>query len=534
MQLVQEKKAYYCFCASERLDKMREEQQARKMAPKYDRHWLNLTEQEIQDKIANGEKYVIRFKIPDSGEFICNDIVKGEVKFKTSELDDFVILKSDGFPTYHLAHIVDDHFMKITHVLRGDEWLPSLPKHILLWQAFGWESPVYAHLPLLLGADKSKLSKRQGDVAVEDYLEKGYLPEAILNFVALLGWNPGEGSEQEIFSMDELIENLPPYSDDFDYNEEYETPVLTAGKSFILGCTNETKGIYNKLPVIIFDDFTTDRKYVNFLFKVKSSAMKLLTPKTKQVNLKYVFYMMQQIKFNSSTHKRYYLSEYSKIKIPLPPLEVQEKIVEEIENYQNIVDGAKKVVDSYKPSFKIDNDWNVVELGSVCELINGRAYSQEELLEKGKTPVLRVGNFFSNKGWYYSDLDLDENKYCDNGDLLYAWSASFGPKIWDGSKVIFHYHIWKIKINDRIDKMYLYHLLDKKTEEIKSTGHGIAMMHVTKCGMEKMKIPLPPLEIQKQIAARIEEEQKLVDANKKLIELFEKKIKDKIAEVWGE
>ncbi len=208
MQLVQEKKAYYCFCASERLDKMREEQQARKMAPKYDRHCLNLTEQEIQDKIANGEKYVIRFKIPDSGEFICNDIVKGEVKFKTSELDDFVILKSDGFPTYHLAHIVDDHFMKITHVLRGDEWLPSLPKHILLWQAFGWESPVYAHLPLLLGVDKSKLSKRQGDVAVEDYLDKGYLPEAILNFVALLGWNPGEGSEQEIFSMDELIEKF--------------------------------------------------------------------------------------------------------------------------------------------------------------------------------------------------------------------------------------------------------------------------------------------------------------------------------------
>lgn len=207
-QLIQEKKAYYCFCVSERLDKMREEQQAKKIAPKYDRHCLNLTEQEIQDKIAKGEKYVIRFKIPDAGEFICNDIVKGEVKFKTSELDDFVLLKSDGFPTYHLAHIVDDHFMKITHVLRGDEWLPSLPKHILLWQTFGWESPKYAHLPLLLNSDKSKLSKRQGDVFVEDYLDKGYLPEAILNFVALLGWNPGEGSEQEIFSMDELIEKF--------------------------------------------------------------------------------------------------------------------------------------------------------------------------------------------------------------------------------------------------------------------------------------------------------------------------------------
>lgn len=208
MQLVQEKKAYYCFCASERLDKMREEQQAQKIASRYDRHCLNLTEQEIKNKITNNETYVVRFKIPDAGEIICSDIVKGEVKFKAEELDDFVLLKSDGFPTYHLAHIVDDYFMKITHVLRGDEWLPSLPKHILLWQAFGWESPEYAHLPLLLNTDKSKLSKRQGDVFVEDYLNKGYLPEAILNFVALLGWNPGEGSEQEIFSMDELIEKF--------------------------------------------------------------------------------------------------------------------------------------------------------------------------------------------------------------------------------------------------------------------------------------------------------------------------------------
>ncbi|MFH1565323.1 MAG: glutamate--tRNA ligase [bacterium] len=207
-QLVDEKKAYYCFCTSERLNKMREDQQAQKIAPKYDRHCLDLTDNEIQKKIESDEKYVVRFKIPDIGEIICNDLVKGEVKFKANELDDFVLLKSDNFPTYHLANIVDDYFMKITHVLRGDEWLPSLPKHLLLWQAFGWESPEYAHLPLLLNADKSKLSKRQGDVFVEDYLDKGYLPETILNFVALLGWNPGEGSEQEIFSMDELIEKF--------------------------------------------------------------------------------------------------------------------------------------------------------------------------------------------------------------------------------------------------------------------------------------------------------------------------------------
>jgi glutamyl-tRNA synthetase len=207
-QLIQEKKAYYCFCSSERLEKMRKDQQTQKIAPKYDRHCLDLTNNEIKKKIKEGEKCVVRFKIPEVGTVVCDDLVKGEVKFKTSELDDFVILKSDNFPTYHLAHIVDDYLMKITHVLRGDEWLPSLPKHLLLWQAFGWESPSYAHLPLLLNSNKSKLSKRQGDVAVEDYLNKGYLPEAILNFVALLGWNPGEGSEQEIFSMNELIKKF--------------------------------------------------------------------------------------------------------------------------------------------------------------------------------------------------------------------------------------------------------------------------------------------------------------------------------------
>jgi len=282
--------------------------------------------------------------------------------------------------------------------------------------------------------------------------------------------------------------------------------------------------------------------FVNF-FDVPIYASDCTTIKSKNENkllTRYVYHMLkgQQDKIyefqRGGAQPHVYSKDLIPFKIPLLPLEVQERIVEEIENYQNIIDGAKKVVENYKPSFKIEKEWKMIELRTVCELINGRAYSQEELLEKGKTPVLRVGNFFSNKGWYYSDLDLDEDKYCDKGDLLYAWSASFGPKIWNGPKVIFHYHIWKVKINNLINKMYLYHLLDKKTDEIKATGHGIAMMHVTKGGMEKMKIPLPPFPIQKQIVANIEEEQKLVDANKKLIEIFENRIKEKISEVWGE
>ncbi|MDZ7822251.1 MAG: glutamate--tRNA ligase [Candidatus Marinimicrobia bacterium] len=146
---------------------------------------------------------MIRLKIPDSGVCRFHDIVRADVKIDWSQVDDQILVKSDGYPTYHLANVVDDHHMKITHIIRGEEWLPSVPKHLFLYRAFGWEEPEMAHLPLLLNTDRSKLSKRQGDVAVEDYLSKGYLPEALNNFLALLGWNPGR--KNEIYSMEELI-----------------------------------------------------------------------------------------------------------------------------------------------------------------------------------------------------------------------------------------------------------------------------------------------------------------------------------------
>ena len=191
-------------------------------------------------------------------------------------------------------------------------------------------------------------------------------------------------------------------------------------------------------------------------------------------------------------------------------------------------------MDNYKPTFKIDPDWEMVKLGKVATLINGRAYKRDELLDNGKTPVLRVGNFFSNKSWYYSDLELPIDKYCDKGDLLYAWSASFGPRIWEGPKVIYHYHIWKIIVTEKIDKKFLFYLLDRDTDAIKSEGKGIAMIHATKGGVEKREFPLPPLSVQQEIVAQIEEEQEMVNANKKLIKIYEQKIKDKIGEVWGE
>jgi len=171
-------------------------------------------------------------------------------------------------------------------------------------------------------------------------------------------------------------------------------------------------------------------------------------------------------------------------------------------------------------SYLLPKNWQWKALGEVATLINGRAYKKHELLDKGTTPVLRVGNFFSNRSWYYSDLELPNNKYCHKGDLLYAWSASFGPKIWDGEKAIFHYHIWKVVTSKYIDKYYLFYLLVQDSEEIKSSGNGIAIMHATKGGMEKRLIPLPPLAEQQKIAAILDAADVLRQKDQQLIDHY--------------
>jgi glutamyl-tRNA synthetase len=198
--------AYYCFCTSERLEELRQKQQLKKMPTQYDRLCLKLSPEEIKEKLDQKQPHVIRMKMPREGETVFQDLVRGEISFANKLVDDQVLIKSDGFPTYHFAVVIDDHFMEITHVIRGEEWISSTPKHLQLYKAFDWEPPAFAHLPLLLNPDKSKLSKRQGDVAVSDYEKKGYLPEALINFVAFLGWNPGDN--REIFSLDELIKEF--------------------------------------------------------------------------------------------------------------------------------------------------------------------------------------------------------------------------------------------------------------------------------------------------------------------------------------
>lgn len=205
-KLLDEDKAYYCFCSSDRLDKLRKEQEQLSLPTKYDKKCRYLSEDEIKEKLEAGEPYTIRLKVPENQIVKFKDTVKWKIEINTKDIDEQVLMKTDGFPTYHLANVVDDHLMEITHVIRWEEWVPSTPKHILLYGAFGWEAPEFVHLPLLLWMDKKKLSKRQWDVAVEKYIEKGYLVDALINYMAFLGWNPK--STEEIFSMDELIANF--------------------------------------------------------------------------------------------------------------------------------------------------------------------------------------------------------------------------------------------------------------------------------------------------------------------------------------
>ena len=205
-QLIYEDKAYRCFCSEERLTQMREEQTLKKQAPRYDRLCRNLSKEESEKRAASGESFVIRQKMPLEGEITVHDELRGDITFKVQDLDDQVLIKSNGIPTYQFASVVDDHLMEISHVTRGDEWLSSYPKNILLYQAFGWTPPKFIHFPLILNKEGGKLSKRKGDVFVEDYLAKGYLPEAIINFCTLLGWHPK--GDKEILTISELIKEF--------------------------------------------------------------------------------------------------------------------------------------------------------------------------------------------------------------------------------------------------------------------------------------------------------------------------------------
>ncbi|MCM1499423.1 MAG: glutamate--tRNA ligase [Clostridium sp.] len=216
-ELIAKGEAYYCFCDKERLDNLKEEVVDGKSVRKYDKHCLRLSSEEVEEKLAAGIPYVIRQNVPEEGETSFEDELYGTITVPNKELDDMILIKSDGYPTYNFANVVDDHLMGITHVVRGQEYLSSSPKYNRLYQAFGWEVPVYIHCPTITNEEHQKLSKRSGHSSYEDLLEQGFLTETIVNFVALLGWSPEDN--QEIFSLEELVKA-------FDYHHISKSPAV--------------------------------------------------------------------------------------------------------------------------------------------------------------------------------------------------------------------------------------------------------------------------------------------------------------------
>lgn len=204
LELVDKGQAFYCFCSKERLEEMRANQEANKQAPRYDGACLHLSDDEVHQRLSRGEPHVIRMKIPEEETIVVQDALLGEVSFESSTIDMQVLMKTDGFPTYHLGVVVDDYLMQVTHIFRGREWLPSTPKHVLLYRYFGWELPTFVHLPIILNSEgRGKLSKRQGHASVQYYIDKGFLPEAILNYLSLIVWQHPEG--KEIYGLEEFI-----------------------------------------------------------------------------------------------------------------------------------------------------------------------------------------------------------------------------------------------------------------------------------------------------------------------------------------
>lgn len=223
-ELVEKDHAYFCFCSKERLEELRKEQEKNHQPPMYDKKCLNLTKEEVDERLNKGESHVIRLKVPKDRKILVKDVVVGEVEFDSNLIDDQVLLKADGFPTYHLGVVVDDHLMEITHIIRGSEWLPSTPKHVLLYEYFGWEMPPLIQTPLILNSEgQGKLSKRHGHASVDFYKKEGYLPEAVLNYLVNIIWNHPEGKEiydykefGKAFNLDPLKADLKPQGAKFD------------------------------------------------------------------------------------------------------------------------------------------------------------------------------------------------------------------------------------------------------------------------------------------------------------------------------
>ena len=304
--------------------------------------------------------------------------------------------------------------------------------------------------------------------------------------------------------------------------EEYNIPIYANGEANegLYGYTNKAR--VTKPSITVSARGTIGYTAIRPTPFVPIVRLITLTPNPELIDIKYLYYAAQNYKFDGSgtSIPQLTVPSLKKYSFPLPAMEEQAHIVMILDNVCDLIDQKKQqleLLDELVKSRFIElfgdpntnpMKWKKEQLQINATLLNGRAYKQDELLDDGKYPVLRVGNFFSNRGWYYSDLELDEDKYCDDGDLLYAWSASFGPRIWNGGKVIYHYHIWKVLVGEKYNKQFLCHLLDYATASFMGDTHGIGMMHLTKSGMEETEFIVPLIDLQNQFAAFVKQTDK--------------------------
>ena len=309
-----------------------------------------------------------------------------------------------------------------------------------------------------------------------------------------------------------------------DYKKEGKYPIVSQEAELVSGYWDDETIVYShKDPVVIFGDHTKNIKYIDFNFVVGADGTHILSTKD-DIKPKFFYYVLKSIKLRELGYARHYKLLKEKY-IPVPKLSEQQSIVDYLDSAFAKIDAmkanAEKALNEAKALFQASlkemlepkEGWEEKELKEICRVINGRAYSKDEMLKQGKYRLLRVGNFFTNDSWYFSDLELEEDKYCDNGDLLYAWSASFGPRIWDGEKVIYHYHIWKMVCSEKIDKHFMCYWLD--SDELKKQTmtnlHGATMAHITKGIIEAAHVRFPSLSEQQSIVNTLDSLKSKVD-----------------------
>lgn len=378
-QLIDNNQAYYCFCNKERLDSLREDAESKNETFRYDKHCLHLSKEEVDEKLQSGSPYVIRQNNPIEGKTTFEDEIYGTISVDNIELDDMILVKSDGYPTYNFANVVDDHLMGITHVVRGNEYLSSSPKYNRLYQAFGWEVPVYVHCPLITNEEHQKLSKRSGHSSYEDLIEQGFLTETIVNFVALLGWSPG--TNEEIFSLEELIKI-------FDYKNINKSPAVFDMVKFRWMNSEYIKNMdeekfYNIAKSYVSKVITNNDLDIKKIIKLVQSRVETLNDIPDQIDF---FQEVPDYSIELYNHKRMKTN-------PENSLENLEKILPTLENHNDwTIDSLHELVLGYVKELGIKNGqmlWPLRTVLSGKPSTPGGAFDIADILGKEES-IIRI------------------------------------------------------------------------------------------------------------------------------------------------